>query len=157
MGVIITFHALSRQENLAIVNWISLSAIIGIGSALFQNSIIVKNLKPMVVSFTNVGVEVQQAMSFIKVFEGDGFMLYWLTIGIWFFVVSFLARDNVLIPSLLIFLGYAISFSALINVFSIIINNDFLYIFSWLCLSIVLPIWGIREGVFLRSIIQDNE
>ena len=152
LGIIITFQSLVRDENSGIVNWISIVSIIGVGSSLYQNSIIVKNLSPLISRFKSFPEDLQEAISLIKVFEGDQFILFWLSIGLWFIVVSFLAHNNKLIPKLLIYLGYLLGFSSIINSLSVIINSESLYVISLFLLTILLPLWGFREGFFLRKL-----
>ena len=81
LGIIISFKSLVRAKNAALVNWISVVAIIGVGTSLYQNSVIVKNLTPLLRSFSNFPAELQHAVSLIKMFEGDHFILYWLSLG----------------------------------------------------------------------------
>ena len=154
LGIIISFKSLVRAKNAALVNWISVVAIIGVGTSLYQNSVIVKNLTPLLRSFSNFPAELQHAVSLIKMFEGDHFILYWLSLGLWFSTISFFAKDNNVVPKLLVFLGYIIGVSAITNSLSVILQSDLLFVFSLFTLAIVLPIWGFREGFFLRSMYQ---
>lgn len=155
LGIIITFQSLVRAENSGIVNWVSIVSIIGVGTSLYQNASIVKNLSPLIERFSSFPDTLQSAVSLLKVFEGDQFILYWVTIGLWFIVVSYLAHGNKLIPTLLIYLGYLIGFFSIITSFSVILNSPELYVLSLFSLALLLPIWGFREAVFLKSLYKN--
>ncbi len=148
LGVVISFHSLCREENKGLVSWISLVAIIGASTALFQQSTVIANLGLITQSFFNFGGDIQSAISFIKLTQGDHYLFYWASLSIWFISLSCLAINNKLIPSYLVGLGILVGVLSFFIVVSILFSMSIFYIFSWGLWSLIIPIWGILEGFF---------
>ncbi|RAP31872.1 hypothetical protein DID76_02050 [Candidatus Marinamargulisbacteria bacterium SCGC AG-414-C22] len=157
LGIVIAFQSITRNKNIGAVTWVTIISIIGIGSSLYQNAIVIRNLSPLVNAFNFFNQELQVAVSMIKTFEGDMMLLYSISIGLWFLMVSFLAKDSQFIPKRLIILGYIMGAVNIMNAVSVVFVLSDLYLFSWIASALIMPIWGISEGSFLGKSLKGNK
>ena len=155
IGVVCSFLALCRPENVAIVLWASILAFLGYSFCIYQAIMDISVIPELTKTFLIEPGVIQDVIVAFGVSNPKMFILTSGFSGIWFLVVSYLAISNKSIPKFLILLGFIWGFGNVLTAvgyaFSII---SILYIVSMVTI-VVAPIWGLSEGFYLLSLIKN--
>lgn len=155
IGVVCSFLALCRPENIAVVLWSSILAFLGYGFGIYQAIMDISVIPELTKTYLIEPGIIQDVIVAFGVSNPKMFILTAGLPGIWFLVVSYLAMSNKHIPKFLIILGFIWGFgnifSAIGYAFSIV---QVLYVVS-ICIILVAPIWGLSEGFYLLSLIKN--
>ena len=152
IGVVCTFYTLHRPENHGLMTWVCLMAIVGFGVGIFQSVEDLSLVPYLADQYEHGGQSIRDVIIALGVANPSIYIASLGLPGIWFIVVSWLARNNPEIPKFLVLLGFMWGIGNIMTVIAhVLIIIPLIRLVSYGAL-LFAPMWSIYEGVFLLKV-----